>query len=546
MLLGMSSSPASPTSPAETPTSGPDAPPSPVARRVLIVLTIVYVFNFIDRQILSILAEDIKADTGITDGEMGFLYGTAFAVFYAVFGIPLGRLADVWVRRSLIAIGLAFWSLMTALSGTARGFATLATFRIGVGVGEASASPAAYSLLSDWFPPRLRATALGIYSSGVYIGAGVGLFLGGFILDSWAAAYPDGTGPFGLRGWQAAFFIVGTPGILLAVVVRMLPEPVRGQSEGLPEPEPNPHPFREFGRELLNVVPPFTVFGLLNEGAGRGVLLANLGGALAIALGAYGLIELTGSIPQWVALGIGLYAAVSWAQALALRDPPTFAMIFRSKALLFSCTGFACIAFVSYGIGFWSAPFFIRVHEASPGQVGMALGLASALGGWAGVTLGGVLSDRWRRSSHNARLWTGVLSALAPIPLVILQLTTPNLMLAYAMAFGANLLTPMWLGPASATVNELVLPRMRAVASAFYLLLVTFIGLALGPYTIGQVSDALVQAGREPGDGLRLAMLGSLVMVALAVACLLVASRSLPDEETRRLERARAAGEPAA
>ena len=149
------------------------------ARYVLIVLIIVYVFNFIDRQILSILAEEIKADLGISDSDIGFLYGTAFAVFYAVFGIPLGRLADVWVRRTLIAAGLAFWSLMTALSGTARSFMTLALYRFGVGIGEASATPAAFSMLSDMFPPQQRATVLSIYSGGIYIGAGIGLFLGG-------------------------------------------------------------------------------------------------------------------------------------------------------------------------------------------------------------------------------------------------------------------------------------------------------------------------------------------------------------------------------
>src|SRR5512139_1429515 len=144
---------------------------------VLAVLVLVYVFNFIDRQILSILAQEIKGDLGLSDAEIGFLYGTAFAVFYAIFGIPLGRLADVWVRRSLIALGLAFWSAMTALSGTARSFPTLGAYRIGVGVGEASASPAAFSSLVDWFPARLRATAISIYSSGVYIGAGIGIFL---------------------------------------------------------------------------------------------------------------------------------------------------------------------------------------------------------------------------------------------------------------------------------------------------------------------------------------------------------------------------------
>jgi MFS family permease len=180
----------------------PGTPSRAYANYVLFVLVLVYVFNFIDRQILSILAEEIKADLGLDDAQIGFLYGTAFAVFYAVFGIPLGRLADVWVRRNVISLGLAFWSGMTALSGTARSFGSLATFRIGVGVGEASASPAAFSMLSDYFPPRLRATAVGIYSSGVYIGAGIGLLIGGQVVDRWNGAFPDG-GPFGLVGWQA-------------------------------------------------------------------------------------------------------------------------------------------------------------------------------------------------------------------------------------------------------------------------------------------------------------------------------------------------------
>jgi len=180
--------------PAATPAAPPDRA-SGYSSYVLAVLTLVYVFNFIDRQILSVLAEDIKRDLGLSDSQIGFLYGTAFAVFYAFFGIPLGRLADVWVRRTLIAIGLAFWSGMTALSGTSRNFGMLATYRFGVGVGEASASPAAFSMLSDYFPARLRATAISLYSSGVYIGAGLGIFLGGSIVDAWNGAYPE-AGPF--------------------------------------------------------------------------------------------------------------------------------------------------------------------------------------------------------------------------------------------------------------------------------------------------------------------------------------------------------------
>src|SRR4029453_2527443 len=212
----------------------PQSAPAPegYARYVLGVLVVVYVFNFLDRQILAILAERIRADLGASDDGLGFLCGPPSAVFFAGFGIPLGRLADVWDRRNLIAVGLAVWSLMTALSGVARSFPALAPARTGVGIGEASAAPAAYSLLSDSFPAARRATALAVYSSGIYLGAGLGLVVGGLVVDRWDAAFPVAA-PFGLRGWQVAFFVVGLPGLLLALWVRTLREPTRGAGEGL-------------------------------------------------------------------------------------------------------------------------------------------------------------------------------------------------------------------------------------------------------------------------------------------------------------------------
>src|SRR4029453_3527935 len=162
------------------------------ARYVLAVLVAVYALNFLDRQILAILAERIKADLQVGDAQLGYLYGTVFAVFYAIFGIPLARLADVWDRRRLIVWGLTTWSAMTALSGLAKTFPQLALARIGVGVGEASANPAAYSLLSDSFPPAKRATAIAVYSSGLYLGAGLGLAVGGWGVGRWGAAYAGG------------------------------------------------------------------------------------------------------------------------------------------------------------------------------------------------------------------------------------------------------------------------------------------------------------------------------------------------------------------
>ena len=135
------------------------------AKIALSLLVFVYIFNFIDRQILSILAEDIKADLGISNSDIGFLFGTAFGVFYSVVGIPMGKLADSWNRKNLISIGLALWRLMTFLSGTAKSFLSLSIYRFGVGIGESSASPSAYSLLSDYLSPKVIATVLYIYSS---------------------------------------------------------------------------------------------------------------------------------------------------------------------------------------------------------------------------------------------------------------------------------------------------------------------------------------------------------------------------------------------
>lgn len=512
------------------------------AKYVLGVLIVVYIFNFIDRQILSILAEEIKADLGITDADIGFLYGTAFAVFYAVFGIPLGKLADVWTRKSLISVGLGFWSLMTALSGTAQNFASLAGFRFGVGVGEASATPAAFSMLSDYFSPKVRATALAIYSSGIYIGAGLGLFLGGAIVTAWHSAYPDpALAPFGIKAWQAAFLAVGIPGLLVALWVRTLKEPIRGLSEGLIT-KPNPHPFREAGLSLLSVLPPFTLFNLIYRGGMRAGVL-NAVAMLVIVAGFYGVNTVIASPIQWIALGIGVYATVSWVHGLKLQDPATFGMMFRSKAFVFVNIGFPTISFVTYGVGFWSAPFMLRVHQVELVEAGLILGLGAAVGGWLGITVGGIVSDRLKEHMVNARLWVGVAVIVLSTPFGIWFLLTDNAWVAYACAFAFSIFSPMWIGAAASTVNDLVMPRMRATASAYYILMNTFIGLALGPFLMGQVSDLYIASGLDAGAALQSAMMWGYLMFFVSGAFLLLTMRYLGDDENSRLERARALGE---
>jgi len=502
----------------------PDRPSPAYARYALGLMVVVYVLNFLDRQILSILAERIKADLQLNDAQIGFLYGTAFAVFYALFGIPLGRLADVWVRTRLIALGLGVWSVMTAGSAFARNFLELGAARIGVGIGEASANPAAYSLLSDYFPPQRRTTVLAIYSSGIYLGAGLGLFIGGLIADRWDLAFAGGAAPLGLKGWQAAFLAVGMPGLLLALWVATLREPRRGASEGRAEAAAHPHPWRAFARELSAVLPPLT-FAHLGIVGGRRVLFTNLGAAVGIAALAAGLTRLLGTPAQWIALGIGAYAAVSWAQALRLRDSEGFDIIFKTPTLRPAAFGFALLAFTGYGIGFWVPPYFIRERGLSAAEAGLMLGGTAAAAGWLGVTLGGIWSDRWRRTTAAARCYVGMVAALLPLPFVVWMLHVDSHTAAFALNVVVNLCTSLWVGPGATTVTDIVPPRLRASAAAAYLLVVTFVGLALGPYTIGFLSSAL--------GSLRTAMVIALAVNPIAAALLWIAGKRLPADEAR-------------
>lgn len=495
------------------------------------VLVLVYVLNFVDRNILSILAEDIKADLGIGDDDLGFLYGTAFGVFYALFGIPLGKLADSWHRVRLMTIGLGLWSIMTALSGFARNFAALSFARIGVGVGEATASPAAYSLISDWFPKRMRATALAIYSSGLYLGGGVSLLIGGLIVERWNSAYPDG-GPLNLAGWQAAFLAVGLPGLLLAILVFTLKEPTRGQSDGVLS-EPVKDPFRGFVNELFAVIPPFTIIQAARFGGGA--LMFNLLGAGLIALAAYGMIQLTDNVPQWIALGIGYYAVLSWAASLKRRDPPAFALIWGSPAFLCTILGYGMVAFAAYAVSFWAAPYAIRVLGESPSVVGWWIGGPGALGGFLGVIIGGRVADYLRARNASGRLLVVMFGVLAPVIPLIVAFTTTSLALFYVLNFVISLFASSALGAAAATSQDLVLPRMRGTATATFFLSTTLVGLALGPYMAGQVSAAT--------DSLSTGVLSLLIAAPIGMILLLAAYRLLPASEASVIDRARDAGE---
>lgn len=216
----------------------------------LFMLTLVYAFNFVDRQILVILQEPIKLEMGLSDAQLGLLSGFSFALVYITAGIPIAYWADRSNRRNIIAAALTIWSGMTALSGLAQNYTHLLLARIGVGIGEAGGSPPAHSMISDYYPPHKRGTALAIYSTGVHVGVLMGFIIGGLVSQAY--------------GWRVAFMAVGIPGVLFAIVfVLTVKEPQRGRWESDAEAA-----YKPTMRETIKVLSSFGSFWLLAGGCG--------------------------------------------------------------------------------------------------------------------------------------------------------------------------------------------------------------------------------------------------------------------------------------
>jgi MFS family permease len=523
---------------------------------VLGLLTLVYAFNFIDRQIVTILAPYIKADLGLSDAQLGMLFGTAFALFYALFGLPLAKLADGWHRVGTLGIGLALWSALTAASAGAASFGQLALARVGVGIGEASAAPAAFSLIQDYFGRRRRATALAIYSSGIYLGAGASVMAGGSIVAAWDATYPRGAAPLGLAGWQAAYLAAGLPGLALTLlVVFTIREPVRGAIEGKPQP-PQARPFRAAIMELETLLPPFSLWALGRLGADAGVIRRNLLLLAACTLSTIAMISATDALlvpakravithlfgvgvttnmAQWVAIAVGVYATGSWMQAVRLRDLVAARLTLGTPSFVAAAVAGGIISLSSYGLAAFLFLFGTIYHGLTAAD-GVTLGAIAAVAGGLGTLVGGILSDSARRLHPAGRLHIASLAALLSALSSVWQYTTPSLTGFYAANFIGTFFLTMWLAPVAATCQDQVLPRMRGTATALQFLATNLIGLGLGPYLVGLISDVT-------GD-LRVAMLSVLLLTPVVLLLLQYAARRLPKAEATLADRAIAAGEP--
>jgi len=344
---------------------------------VLLALTGVYIFNFIDRQILVILQESIKADLGLSDLQLGLLTGFAFAVFYVTLGIPIARFADKANRKNIIAISLTIWSAMTALSGMAQNFVQLLLARMGVGIGEAGGSPPAHSMISDYYPEEKRATALSVYSMGIYIGILMGYLFGGW-LDEFI-------------GWRNSLLILGLPGILYAIFFYFtVKEPPRGYSEKRNRAGGKEHSMLEVFELLLNRrafiflalaagINAFVVYGVGNflpsflsriHEMGKGeigtwlALGSGGGGALGVWLGGY-LGDKFGQVKKsWYMLIPSI--------AILISIPLTLIVLFSSNKLVVVSTNFVVKALWSM----YLAPCIAMAH----GMVGLRMrALSSAV-----------------------------------------------------------------------------------------------------------------------------------------------------------------------
>ena len=232
------------------------------------ILMFAYTISFVDRQIMALLIQPIKADLQVNDTLIGLLHGLAFAVFYTIFGIPIGRLADRKSRKWIIIVGISVWSAMTAACGLARSFAQLLIARIGVGVGEATLSPSAYSMISDYFPQQIRGRALSVYGMGIFVGSGLAFLLGGKVVAYTMNADVFSVPLFGsLRPWQMAFILVALPGLLAVALMGLVKEPVRhGILKGSDDQQaqvPLREMFRFFGKRWKIYIPHFVGFSCL-------------------------------------------------------------------------------------------------------------------------------------------------------------------------------------------------------------------------------------------------------------------------------------------
>jgi MFS family permease len=394
---------------------------------VLGLLLCAYVINFIDRTILSILGPAIRTELGLSSTQIGMLGGLYFALLYTLLGIPIARLAERFSRVNILTVSLVVWSGFTALCGLAGNFVTLALCRFGVGIGEAGCSPPAHSLISDYFEPRKRASAMAVYGLGVPLGVMFGAAAGGWLGQT--------------LGWRWAFVVVGLPGVVLAVIFKLLVrEPPRGHADlearaaaGLPAELPVPPAPLSMGHELREI------------------------GAVVRAI-----------FGKWPVLHMAL--------------------------------GITLVSFGLYGSGQFAPQYFVAAFGLDLTRVGLIVGLVGGVGAGIGTLAGGFLADRLARFSPAWYALTPAIGLAICTPLYVLAYTRDDWRTATAILLLPGLFHYTYLGPTFGVVQNSVNVRRRATATAVLFLFLNLIALGSGPPFTGWVIDQLAEA-RFAGAG---------------------------------------------
>jgi MFS transporter, Spinster family, sphingosine-1-phosphate transporter len=509
--------------------------------------------SLLDRQILAILAPAIREDLGIGDAELGLLYGTVFALFYALFSLPLGRLVDGWIRTRLLAICIAFWSFSVGLAAFATGFGLLAISRLGVGIGEGAAQPAANSIIFDEFPKAKRGTAMAAMGIATALGLGLSMALGGVVAQWWDLRYALGGAPGGFSGWQFAFLVAATPGFLLAWAIYRLREPTRGRMDGI-KTVPDPHPFKASAAVLGAVTPGANWFMLWHRKAGSAqwaINLISLVVIVTVCLFMMRQMQVFSPRPdsevlglsfnahqlQWFVVGFGAFVILNMFQSLKLTDRPTYHVVTSPSVLLLIVVA-GLQTSINYGVMGFTPSFLNREYGLSLAQTGVQFGLLAAGLGMIGPIIAGPLSD-WltKRMGGRGRVWLTMFS-LGVSPLFgIWTYSAPDTTSFYLRFVGYSIILTLWLPPLYSLLYDLVLPRMRGITTSLFIIITTLLGLGMGPYFVGIVSD---RTGGDLGQAIISINVVAPVIVALLVVILLRINR----EEKTILDRARKGGEP--
>lgn len=463
----------------------------------LLLLTLVYGFNFIDRQIVGILAPWIQADLNLTNTQLGLLVGLAFAAFYTIMGIPLAFLADRMNRVTLLSLALAVWSGFTALTGYAQNFVHIALARVGVGIGEAGGSPPSHSMISDFYAKEERAGALGVYSLGIPLGIMSAYFLTAALLGADAESV----------NWRRIFITLGIFGILLAVIVKIaIREPERGAMEvGMKAPSG----YIPLGQSFTqsNLLPRIGIFG----------------GLLALLIGAWAL----GYISWVFVIPFVIFIVTMFLLSLQ----PGVMTILSIKSWWWMALGIAFASFASYAISGFQTKF-LRLLEPdfSPRTFIIWIGIINGTFYVAGTYFGAKLVDWKAKTDIRAYGTIPAISILFALPLAVAAFWAPTIALHLMIGAALQLCLGVYLGPSFAIAQTLAPVKLRAMSTALFFFVLNMIALGGGPTFAGVMIDVFLGRGETELNATRLAMYVTFGAYFLSFIFYMLVRQTLPSD----------------